>query len=177
MQAISVGLVMALLVNRSDAVERAVPRHDNTTDDGRDVNSALYRGADAFAKKIASRHRRSSGEQSLKSGYALSEARRRLSGYILETEDLEGSVRSVYIGEEGRDAVVRFLAKDLARRPALTDAKLAEAFDALVDSFRITTGALAWRGMVFERASETNALRSLLLSSFNEARNSLAGDR
>jgi hypothetical protein len=171
LQAISVGLVIALLANRSDSRTRAVIRWDHSTAEGKQIDEAIHAGAERFASVISgSRGGRSAGEQRLKGGYALSEARRRLAHRLAVEPDSRSGGERLYVPAEYRDEVVRFLANDLARRPSLSREKLASAFDQLVNEFRSTAGQLAHRSMVFERAADTRALREQLIDIFSLGR-------
>ncbi|MFB9924954.1 hypothetical protein ACFORO_26315 [Amycolatopsis halotolerans] len=170
LQAISVGLVIALLVNRSDSAERAVIRWDHDTPEGKQIDKAIHAGAERFASVISgSRGGRSAGEQRLKGGYALSEARRRLAHRLAVEPDSKSGGERLYVPAEHRDEVVRFLANDLARRPSLSLEKLALAFDQLVKEFRSIAGQLAHRSMVFERAADTGTLKKQLQEVFSLA--------
>ncbi len=173
LQAVAVGLVLALLVNRSDSLERAVIRWDSITPDGKDVDQALYDGAESFARAISSRFGRSDSDKRLKGGYGLTEARRRLAHRLVVTPESENGGSRIYIPQEYRDEVVSFLAHDLARRSALTLIDLEIGFDELVDAFRFSARALAYRSMIFERASETDKLKSDLLNEFVLSRQSI----
>jgi hypothetical protein len=171
LQAISVGLVIALLVNRSDSVERAVIRWDHNTDQGRQIDEAIHAGAERFAAVISGNRRgRSVGEQRLKGGYALSEARRRLAHRLIVEPDRSSGGERLYVATEWRDDVIRFLARDLARRSSLSQDKLSLAFDQLVGEFRDTAGQLAHRSMIFERAADTRALKDQLVGMFTRSR-------
>ena len=166
MQAVAVGLVLALLINRSDCPERAVMQWDSTTADGKDVDEAIYIGAEKFAEALTARSGRSSGEQRLKGGYALTEARRRLAHRVVLVDDPASSGVRIYVPAKYRDEVIEFLARDLARRAKLTSATLEMAFDRLVTAFRTSARALAYRSMVFERPADTDDLKRKLLSAF-----------
>ncbi|MEU5839684.1 hypothetical protein ABZ820_39370 [Streptomyces diacarni] len=173
MQAISVGIVIALLVNRSDTADRAVAKWDHWTADGEQVDSAIFAGAEAFAAEVSrNRSSRAAGEQRLKGGYALSEARRRLSDRLAVTSDSKNDGELLYIPAQHRQDVISFLGRDLARRPRLTQSVLVSAFDLLVAAYRGAAGQLAHRGMVFERSTDTRALKEDLLREFSRARSS-----
>ncbi|MET9102227.1 hypothetical protein [Streptomyces antibioticus] len=170
MQAVSVGLVIALLVNRSDEPTRAIPRLSKVTFVGQQVNDAIYAGAEKFADTLVpTRSERSADEKRLKGGYGLSEASRRLAHRLVITrraaaEDL------IHIAPKSRDDVVKFLGHDLARRSGLAAEKLSEAYDQLVLAFRAEAGKLAHRSMVFERSADTRDLKEDLMAAFEEAR-------
>jgi hypothetical protein len=172
MQAVAVGLVLALLVNRSDTPERAVVQWDRDTPDGQDIDRAIYSGAEEFASVITPRSRRSSGEQTLKGGYALTEARRRLAERLVVVSDPELEGARIYVPERYRTEVIEFLGRDLARRPGLDVERLTIAFDRMVSAYRSATQALAYRSMIFERAADTVDMRNELLSAFAEGRES-----
>ncbi|MFE6909355.1 hypothetical protein [Streptomyces erythrochromogenes] len=173
MQAISVGLVIALLVNRSDTEGRAVAKWDHWTVDGKQVDSAIFAGAEAFAAEVSrNRSSRAAGEQRLKGGYALSEARRRLADRLVVTPDSKNDGELLYIPAQRRQEVITFLGRDLARRPKLTESVLASAFDLLVTAYRGAAGQLAHRGMIFERSTDTRSLKEELLRRFSEAQGS-----
>jgi hypothetical protein len=171
MQAISVGLVLALLVNRSDTPERAVVRWDHTTPDGRKVDVALHAGAERFAEVISGgRGSRSRGEQRLKGGYAISEARRRLAHRLAVVPDRSSGGELLFVPQEHRGEVISFLGRDLARRSGLSDDTLRVGLDQLVLAFRAAAGSLANRAMVFERPADTRSLKHEILASFQQAR-------
>ncbi|MER6416518.1 hypothetical protein [Streptomyces humidus] len=169
MQAISVGLVIALLVNRSDAPERAMPKLSMDSPEGRRLNSAIYSGAERFAEMVMrNKSSRSAGERSLKGGYGLSEARRRLA-HRLVTDKRSGG-EFVHVSPEHKEEVILYLAADLARRSSLTEDSLAGAFDALILGFRETGDALAHGSLIFERPADTRRLKTQFISAFAEAR-------
>lgn len=170
MQGVAVGLVLALLVNRSDTPERAVVRWDSLTPDGKDVDQALYDAADRFAMSISSRTKRTQSDKKLKGGYGLTEARRRLAHRLEVIPDEESGGSRIFIPQKYRDDVVSFVAHDLSRRSSLTLPQLEDGFDQLVEAFRASSRALAYRSMIFERASETDRLRNELIEEFNRSR-------
>jgi len=171
MQGIAVGLTIALLVNRSDAPERALKQWSHASPDGVRVDRAIYQGAERFAEAISGgRGNRSSGEQRLKGGYALTEARRRLAHRIEVVRGTRGTAALVYIPGEYRGEVIEYLGRDLARRQSLTEAALASAFDRLVVAFRSGTAELSHRSIAFERPADTRTLRADLIGAFERAR-------
>ena len=176
MQAISVGLVLALLVNRSDTSDRAVAQLDHATTDGKQVDDAIHAGAERFAEMVSrTRGSRSANEQKLKSGYPLTEARRRLAHRLIVVPVPQDKGARLYVPAQYRNEVVEFLGRDLARRATLTETTLGEAFDQLVSAFRAAAGRLAERSMVFDRSADTRTLRQDLLMAFTEARTSSTG--
>jgi hypothetical protein len=162
LQATSVGLVLALLVNRADSLDRAVMRPGDGA--GHPVDEALHAAALAFADGITTGRSRSSDEQRLHGGYMLSEARRRLA------DQMSGYPEAVYIRPGTSGAVIRFLAGELARRENLTALQLAGAFDRLVEAFRANARSLAAYNAIFESPSGTRTLREDLLAAFAKAR-------
>lgn len=177
MQAVSVGLVIALLINRSDAPDRAIPKMSKETLAGKQVNEAIYAGAERFAAIVVpKRGERSAEERRLKGGYGLSEASRRLAHRLVTIKQPEGE-DLVHIAQSDRAEVVRFLGFDLARRAGLTSTILTTAFDELVHAFRAEAGNLAHRSMVFERAADTRRLKSDLVAAFDEARAGVPASR
>jgi hypothetical protein len=171
MQPIAVGIVLSLLVNRSTTPSRAVTQRDHDTAGGRDVDTAIYAGAEAFATSLnPDRRGRSSGEQRLKGGYGLTEARRRLAHRLTIIASNKPDEKLIYIPARDVEDVVAFLGADLARRSSLTAIKLQDAFEDLVTAFRGSAQTLAYQAMVFDRKAETNDLKKRLLESFSKAR-------
>lgn len=162
LQATSVGLVLALLVNRADSPDRAVMRPGEG--DGHPIDEALHSAAAAFADGITTGRNRSSDSRRLHGGYMLSEARRRLA------DKMSGYPEAVYIRPGAVGEVTRFLGSDLARRDSLTAGQLSEAFDRLVDAFRDNARKLAAHNAIFESPAGTRSLREDLLASFVAAR-------
>jgi hypothetical protein len=167
LQATSVGLMLALLVNRADSPERAVMRPDDGA--GHPVDEALHSAALAFADGITAGRAttgkpRSPDERRLHGGYMLTEARRRLAG------KMSGYPEAVYIRPGATSEVVEFLAGELARRKNLTDDQLSDAFARLVDSFRANARSLAAHNAIFESPAATRNLREELLAAFTKAR-------
>lgn len=167
LQATSVGLILALLINRADSPERAVMRPDDGA--GHPVDEALHSAALAFADGITTGRTttgkpRSQDERRLHGGYMLTEARRRLAG------KMSGYPEAVYIRPGTASKVVRFLAGELARRKNLTDSQLSDAYTRLVDTFRANARSLAAHNAIFESPAATRSLREELLAAFTEAR-------
>ncbi|MGV9930000.1 hypothetical protein ACWDY4_05345 [Streptomyces olivaceoviridis] len=169
MQAISAGLVIALLVNRSDSPDRAIPKLSADSPEGSSLNSAIYNGAERFAEMVSrSKSARSVGEKSLKGGYGLSEASRRLAHRLVTDRRKGGDF--IYVAPDYKDEVIAYLANDLARRATLTEEVFDKALDALVSGFRETADMLAHRSLIFERPAETRKLQAAFTSAFIEAR-------
>lgn len=172
LQATSIGLVLALLVNRVDSSDRAVMRPGEGA--GHPVDGALHSAALAFADTITTGRKRSRDEigmtrsldeQRLLGGYMLSEARRRLA------DKMSGYPDAVYIRPDAVGEVIRFLAGELARREKhLTADQLSDAFAQLVEVFRGNARDLAAYNAIFESPAGTRALREELLAAFAAAR-------
>jgi hypothetical protein len=169
LQATSVGIVLALLVNRSTAADRAIGRLADEQVRQR-VDEAIHSAAAAFADRISTGRRRSRTEQRLIGGYWLTEARRRLADRLVVTESPRGETSLIYIPEQYRDEVIDFVAHDLARRANLQEAALAAGFDDLVDTLRTASNQLAGQRMTFERPADTVRLKDRLLDRFTAAR-------
>ncbi|MEU4823962.1 hypothetical protein AB0H37_19020 [Actinomadura sp. NPDC023710] len=168
LQAISVGVVLTLLLNRSTSTARAVRRLRDR--ESAEIDRAVFASATRFAELISVSRGRSGSELQLKKGYGLTEARRRLAHRLVIDRDSRDDDGLLYVPERYRDEVVVFLGRDLARRNSLTSEKLQFAFDELVSTFRSEAGKLANQSMVFERASDTLRLRRELLGAFESAR-------
>jgi hypothetical protein len=163
MQAIAVGFVLALLVNRSTAPERALQVMDiNKPDDH--VDGAVFAAAEAFAQRVSGRNDRSQTQYRLKGGYGVSEARRRLGEMLIR--DANG----MYVAPSRTDAVVVLLAEDLARRTRLTAESLGHGFDDLVEAYRRSFVRMALKSPSHERAADTRALRARVIETFEQAR-------
>lgn len=162
LQATSVGIVLALLVNCADSPDRAVIRPGEGP--GHPVDEALHSAAVAFADGITTSRTRSSDERRLHGGYMLSEARRRLA------DKISGYPEAVYIRPDSVGDVIRFLGSDLARREPLTSTQLSDAFGRLVDVFRDNARKLAAHDAIYESPAATRSLREKLLESFAAAR-------
>lgn len=169
LQATSVGVVLAILVNRSTAPDRAIGRTADEQVRER-IDDAIHRAAASFADKISTSRSRSRMEQRLVGGYWLTEARRRLADHLVITDSPRGETSLVYIPEQYRDNVIDFLAHDLARRFNLREDALTSAFDMLVDTLRAASNQLAGQRMTFERPADTVRLRTRLLERFKDVK-------
>ena len=163
MQAIAVGFVLALLVNRSTAPERALRVTDIDRPD-EEIDGAVFAAADAFARHISGRNRRSGAQHRLKGGYGATEAGRRLG------ETLVRDSHGVYVAPGRTSEVVAVLASDLARRTRLTSEHLAKGLDDLVATYRQSFARMALKSPSHERAADTRALLVQVLDSFERAR-------
>lgn len=163
MQAIAVGFVIALLVNRSTAPERALQVADIDRPDD-EIDGAVFAAADAFARHISGRNRRSEAQHRLKGGYGATEASRRLGEMLVRDS------RGVYIAPGRSDEVVAVLANDLARRPRLTSESLTAGLDDLVATYRQSFARMALKSPSHERAADTRALVAQVIDAFERAR-------
>lgn len=167
MQAVAVGFVLALLVNRSTDKTRAVAIRDQQNLDT-SADHAVFRSLEGFATSISDRNDRSPAQQRLKSGYAVTEAGRRLGELLRREEPADGPI--LYVAPGAEKAVIHYLAADLARRPRLNRDRLANAFDALVAAYRDAVRTIALHTPAYERPANTAAIRSQLLSAYEAAR-------
>jgi hypothetical protein len=169
MQAVSVGVVLILLINRSTSPQRAQVDRGGRLES---IDNAVYLSAETFADAITKGRGRSQGEKRLKGGYALSEARRRLAERLIAdpVKPKAGEDRRIYLAEGSEDDVITFLANDLARRPGLDTDTLANAFDSLVEAFRRQSKTLATHSGVHERPAETARIRKALIERFTQAK-------
>jgi hypothetical protein len=167
LQLAAAGVVLALLVNRSTSVERALKRFPagNAQDV---VDESFFKAVNAFARAL-SPQQRPTRDPRLISGWMLYEARRRLGDDVLIVEgarpDIEGRI---WIDEANQDAAIDVVARDLSRghRARVTSTALGAAFDSMVAAFRSETPRLAGFGLAHERPVNTSRLRDALLERF-----------
>jgi hypothetical protein len=164
LQAKSVGLVLALLVNRSSVPERAIGRSTDEAVSKR-IEMALHEAAGSFSYYVTGKLA-TQGDFRLKGGHSLTEASRRLAHRLVVTKAPRGNTTYVYVPEQHKNEVIEFLGRDLARRPGLDVHAVEKAFDELVATFRAAATHLAGQDMVFERPAETARIRQRLLLSF-----------
>ncbi len=163
MQAIAVGFVIALLVNRSNSPQRALHITDADRAEG-SVDAAVFAAADAFAQNISGRNERSAAQHRLKGGYGVSEARRRLGELLHDRGGL------LYVTPGRANDVVLFLARDLARRNRLNREVLQHGLHDLVETYRRTFAEMALTVRSHERPADTAALVDELLEVFTHAK-------
>ncbi len=167
-----VGLLVLLLVNRSTATERGL-RVSDDREQIAVVDEAVRAALAAFADRIGGKAEGSRDPRhfSLYGGYLLSEAARRLGSTLVRSED------RIYL-EPGREHdIVALVARDLARRRSVDLGIVGAAFDELVEAIRGPIGRLALQDSAFEQPTNTRALRSELLETFESHRRSVASDR
>ena len=165
----SIGAILLLLVNRSTSRERALPKLAPKTGAMAKLDSGLNSVVDAFTDVLAPSEQRArprSPEQySLYSGYALTEARRRLGGRIANSD------KGVWIEDSSVDEVIKYIAADLARRPEMTSGCAIAAFDALCDRYEVVRPELAAHGLAFSRTGHVRQLKIKFVSALQEALN------
>jgi hypothetical protein len=156
----AVATILLLLLNRSTSPDRAITRPPDPP--GRQhLDEALAKPVLAFANALAPGKRKLE-HISLYSGYPLTEARRRLSA------QLSTDPANLFVRPNAEDDVIRFVVRDLAKRQ-LPEARVAEAFDRMVEAYRESASALAAFGVGFERPADTRRLRERLLAQYREA--------
>lgn len=154
------GIVVALLVNRSTAEERALVRYTSDPE-RRVIDQAFFGPIEAFADVLAPSRRRSSLSARLISGWMLYEVRRRVGSNMVLVDARAGRNGSVWIRSAGIDDVVDTVSRDLVRghRARATEERFTNAFDDLVDHLRRDSSALAGYGLAHERPRETRRIR------------------
>ncbi len=153
----TIAAVLVLLVNGSIGPQKALVRPEDT-ERRRAVDAALAGPVEAFASAIAGGSRRPE-HYSIYGGYALTEARRRLSDALSSSTDL-------YVVAGKEEGVVAFLGRDLARRHDVDKSVVRDAFDRLTSAYRQAVPLLASLGLAFESASHTRAVGKGLLAAF-----------
>lgn len=167
LQVSAAGVVIALLVNRCTAQQRALTRFADGP--AREVvDDAFFDAVTAFATTLAPRRRGNRASASLISGWMLYEAGRRLGNGLVVVDARGGKDGAVWIEESAIPHVLTVVARDLARghRNKVDAASLAAAFDAMVDTLRERLPRLAGYGLAHERPVATAHLRSQLLEAF-----------
>ena len=154
------GIVVALLVNRSTAEERALVRYTSDPE-RRVIDQAFFGSVQAFANVLAPKRRRSGLSAQLISGWMLYEVRRRVGSDMVLLDARGGHNGAVWIKVEGIENVIDTVSRDLVRghRARATVERFAEAFDELVDHLRRDSSALAGYGLAHERPRETRRIR------------------
>lgn len=151
----SIGMVLLLLVNGSTSPDKAIRRPRDAKELSR-LDASVATAVAAFADTISQRQRDSS-HFSLYSGYAITEARRRL-GNVLGTSPDE-----IYVEESHIEAVIDRLASELRRtRRSPETALVMDAFDNLVSAYRAERPTWASLGVAHETRAVTALLRMRL---------------
>ena len=151
----SIGLVLLVLINGSVSAESAI-RRPRDPEELRRLDASVAKAVAAFADSVSSGSRDPS-HYSLYSGYAVTEARRRLGNALGPSPD------EIYIDSEERAAVVMRVAREIRRnRRAPKSARIMIAFDNLVTAYRGERPTLASLGVTHESRAETARLRTQL---------------
>lgn len=151
----SIALLLFLLVNGSTSSATAIRRPSDSDELSR-LDHAVAKAISAFADTLSSRARDPS-HFSLYSGYAVTEARRRLGQTMGPTPD------EIYVDDKHRDAVIERLASELRRSQRSPETRnVMAAFDNLVSAYREERPTLASLGVTHESRVETARLREQL---------------
>ena len=157
-------LLVLLLVNRSTTRSRGISQRRDSNG-LQEVDAAIQQALMAFADTIKpTARRRDPAHFSLYGGYLASEASRRLGS------DLVRDSEKIHIADGREAAVLDLVARDLARRPEVDEARFEEAFDVLVDMLRGPVGRLALHGSAHEQPRHTAEVRSQLLEGLRRYR-------
>lgn len=156
----ALAVVVFLLLNHAVGPARAI-RRPKTAEQMRRLDDAAIPVMRAFADALLPSERRDPGHMSLKSGYGLTEAKRRLPQIRVEKDpDTEGHL--IYIrDQQGASEAIDFLARDLRRR-TMTAGSVHQAFDALLEEYRRQEHRLAVHGVAHLDPVRTDALRQQL---------------
>jgi hypothetical protein len=160
LQVPAIGILLTLLVARATSPERAIVRGGDERD-RREIESALFAAADAFAAKILPSSKRRMGKETLIGGWTIGEVARRIPAAVRADDE------RVFIAPGHEDEALNLASRELAER--VDAASVAEAFDALVTTLRDNLPTLAAHDLAFERAPDTRRLRQTLLDSVDEA--------
>ncbi|WP_445149511.1 hypothetical protein [Baekduia sp. Peel2402] len=160
LRTLAVGVLIALLVNRSNSMQRALPRWKEASERTA-FDQAFFAAVYAFADRIDQR-RRAPGKERLVGGWTLHEVVRRRPG-ALELNDNE-----VYVKPGREEDLISLAASALARSSDPTT--VGDAFDALVDTLRKEAPILARYNAYYERDYDTKQLRDRLLESVANVR-------
>jgi hypothetical protein len=154
------GIVLMLLVNRSLDRDTAIRRVRDPATQSK-IDDVVADVLESFADVLGgvSKRGRSREHFSLWSGYPLTEARRRLAGWLV----LDAEEGFVYVERASEGQVIDFVARDIARRRGVDESTVDSAFTALVDAYRRRLEDLSGLGSGFERVGRTDALRERLL--------------
>lgn len=167
LQVPAAGLVLALLVNRSTAPNRAMIRYKSPAR-RQQVDQAFFGPVRAFTLRLAPKTRADPTKWRLVSGWMAGEARRRLSDAVVLERPSRDSDERLFIQEDRVGQVLDTVVRDLRRghRAPVDQELLAQAFDDLVEAYRASVPPLAAHGLVHERPGDTARLRADLLARF-----------
>ena len=151
----SIGFLLLVLVNRSTSPDTAIRRPRDPVELDR-LDASVASAIAAFADGINPGSRDPS-HFSLYSGYAVTEARRRVGNA------LGPSPHEIYVDSQHRDTVIKRIARELrrARRSPETQ-RVMTAFDSLVSAYRAERPTLASLGVIHENRADTVRLRTQL---------------
>lgn len=151
----SIALLLLLLINGSSCPKTAIRRPENQDERNR-LDRSIARAITAFADNVRSGVRDPS-HYSLYSGYAVTEARRRLGNALGPSPD------EIYVASEHRDTVIERVARELRRsRRSPETRNVMVAFDSLVSAYRAERPTLASLGVTHENRADTARLRAQL---------------
>ena len=151
----SIGLLLLVLINGSTSPETAIRRPRDPEELNR-LDASVARAITAFADSV-SPGTRDPSHFSLYSGYAVTEARRRLGNALGPSPD------EIYVENRARDSVIERLARELRRsRRSPETQRVIEAFDNLVSAYRAERPTLASLGLTHESRADTAQLRTQL---------------
>lgn len=166
LQVPAIGILLTLLVARATAPDRAIERGGDERD-RREIESALFAAADAFASHLLPSTKRRMGKERLIGGWTIGEVARRIPAAITADDE------RVFISPGHEEEAVGLAARELAERA--DTAAVADAFDALVATLRSNLPSLAAHNLAFERPPDTRRLRQTLLDSVDKAAGASAG--
>jgi hypothetical protein len=169
LQATSVGLIIALLINRSTSPATAY-RDRGSSLEGKITDDAVHSAAILFAETIATGRKKSKDQHKFKGGYIISEARRRLAHRLVLDESGGQSERFFYIPEKYQQEVIDFLGRDLARRASLNGDMLKSGLGVLVEAFRSRADDLANHSVIYERPADTSEILAKIMVAFESSR-------
>lgn len=154
---LGLGMLLFLLMNRSTSERRALRRSPSGADDDsrrrfQALDNAIADVVSAFVDGLVPGRKYDRRQISLRSGWQLTEARRRLAASLSDSPD------EIYVKEGEDDRVTEFVGRELRRRD-ITRARFEESFDAMAARYRERLPALAKLGLAFGRPIETRQLR------------------
>lgn len=156
-----IGALLFMLVNRSTSRDRAIRRPEDSRRFDQ-VDGVIQDAIAAFADAIEPpKGTRRSDQYSLYSGYAMTEASRRLPHVLVADGD------HIYIEPSGLQLVEDRIGSELRRRKK-SPAEVGTAFDALVGAQRRGRPVLAREQLAFDRPSDTDALRHRIVQGLND---------
>lgn len=162
----AIGAALTLLVNRSDSPERAIKRFPKGERATQNVDHAFFACAEAFANALGpaerAAKRKTTKKEGLISGWTLGEVRRRLPDALVLTKT------AVHVAPNQQGPLMDLLVAELRRRKGASLHGFEEAFEALLEAFRTQSEVLAGYGLLFERPSYTEQLRTGLVQRWRQ---------